>query len=150
MLPAQKKLTDTIMAPPGVTLEAEIGRRNRAIQAVTEYYGVEEGGMHPIRLQRLSGGITPLGKNNDDTQLDLSAQVLEAAKVSVYKERRPKICFVCLGNENLPIELRTYSFHTPGDLSKHFKRRHLAIPRKGESIRCNLYQVDLDNKMHWQ
>jgi hypothetical protein len=41
--------------------------------------------------------------------------------ISVYKERSSKICFICLGNERLPIGKRVYSFHTPGDLSKHFR-----------------------------
>ncbi|KAF2806475.1 uncharacterized protein BDZ99DRAFT_95771 [Mytilinidion resinicola] len=122
------------MAPPGVTLEAEIRRRNRAIQAVTEYCGVEEGGMHPTRAKRRSVNVTPPAKS----QIELDEEAFEAAKVSVYKETRPRICFVCLGNENLPTELRTYSFHTSGDLSKHFKRKHLANAGKGESIRCNL------------
>ncbi|KAF2812979.1 uncharacterized protein BDZ99DRAFT_437746 [Mytilinidion resinicola] len=141
MLPAQKKLADAIMAPPGVTLEAEIRRRNRAIQAVTEYCGVEEGGMHAVRLQRSSGCITPPGKSK---YVDLSAQALEAAKVSVYKETRPRICFVCLGKENLPTDVRIHLFYTSGDLSKHFKNKHLGI------MRCDLCQVNLDDKMHWQ
>jgi hypothetical protein len=40
MLPAQKKLIDAIIAPPGVTLEAEIRRRNRTIvrcQSTSQY-----------------------------------------------------------------------------------------------------------------
>jgi hypothetical protein len=63
MLPAQKKLANAIMAPLGVTLEAEICRRNRAIRAVTEYYGVKEGGMNPIRAKRRSGNVTPPTKS---------------------------------------------------------------------------------------
>jgi hypothetical protein len=150
LLPAQKELVDATLARPGLTLEAEICQRNRAIRAVTEYCRVEEGGTHPVRLQRSSGRITPPGKSKDDSQLDPFVQALEAAKVSVYKEKRPTICFDCLGNKKLPIELRIYSFKTPGDLSKHYKRKHLANIAEGESLGCKLCEVPLDNKMHHQ
>jgi hypothetical protein len=150
LLPAQKELVDAILAHPGLTLEAEICWRNRAIQAVTEYCGVEEGAMYASQPKRSRGHITPPSKSEDASQLNPDKEALEAAKVSVYKETRPRICFVCLGNENLPTKLRTCSFHTSGDLSKHFKRKHLANTGKGHSLRCNLCQVDLDNKMHWQ
>ncbi|ORX95381.1 hypothetical protein BCR34DRAFT_607969 [Clohesyomyces aquaticus] len=150
LLPAQKELIDAILAHPGLSLEEEIRRRNKAIRAVMRYCGIEEGRMYPSRPKRSSGCITLPGKSEDASQLDLDEEALEAAKVLVYKETRPRVCFVCLGNENLPTELRTHSFHTSGDLSKHFKRKHLANTRKGESIRCNLCQVDLNNKMHWQ
>ena len=132
---AQKALVDAVMALPGVTLEEEIRRRNRAIRAVTEYCGIEEGGMY--RLKRSSSGITPPGKREDTSQLDLDEQALEAVRVSVYKEKRPRICFVCLG-ENLLIEQRIQEFSTPGDLSKHFRRKHLQHIKEGDSLGCKL------------
>ncbi|KAF2685708.1 C2H2 finger domain protein [Lentithecium fluviatile CBS 122367] len=148
LLPAQKELVDAILARPGLTLEEEIRRRNTAISAVMRYCGIEEGGMHLSRPKRSSGRITPPGKSEESTQLDLDEKALEAAKVAVYKETRPRICFVCLGNENLPTELRTYSFYTSVDLSKHFKRKHLQHIKEGDELRCNLCQVCLDSKMH--
>jgi hypothetical protein len=114
------------------------------------YCGIEEGGMHPSRPKRLSVRITPPGKSEEDAQLDLDEEVLEAAKVAVYKETRPRICFVCLGNENLPTHLRTYSFHTSGDLSKHFKRKHLQHIKEGDELSCKLCQVCLESRMHLQ
>ncbi|OCK87101.1 uncharacterized protein K441DRAFT_501355, partial [Cenococcum geophilum 1.58] len=50
---------------------------------------------------------------------------LEAAKVSIYSERRPKIYFLCLGNKKLPIKEHIFLFYTLGNLSKYFKRKHL-------------------------
>lgn len=150
LLPAQKELVDAILAHPGLSLEEEIHRRNKAIRAVMRYCGIEEGGMYASRPKRSSGRITPPGKSEDASQLDLDEEALEAAKVSVYKETRPRICFVCLGSEDLPTDCRTHSFYTSGDLSKHFIRKHLANAGKGKSIRCDLCQVDLDNKIHWQ
>ncbi|KAF2175019.1 hypothetical protein K469DRAFT_768193 [Zopfia rhizophila CBS 207.26] len=106
--------------------------------------------MHPLRVKRSSARVTPPGKSGDDFQLDPDEEALEAAKVSVYKEKRPRICFVCLGNENLPMKQRIYSFHASGDRNKRFKRKHLTYVKKGESIQCDLCQVNLDNKMLWQ
>lgn len=149
MLPAQKALVDAVMAPPGVTLEEEVRRRNRAIHAVTEYCGIEEGGMRPSRPKQSSSRTTPPGKSEDAPQLDLDKEAIEAAKVSVYKEKRPTICFVCLG-ENLPTDQRIHSFHSSTDLSKHFKRKHLEPIEEGDSLGCKLCQVSLAHKMHLQ
>jgi hypothetical protein len=146
MLPVQKNLVDAIMAPPGVTLELEIRRRNRAIRAVTEYCGVEEGGMNPIRAKRRSGNVILPAKS----QLEHDEEALEAAKVSVYQEKRPKRCWKCVGNPNLPIEDRVYEFSSQSDLSKHFKRKHLQYIKEGQSLRCELCKVSLANKMHLQ
>ncbi|KAF2184180.1 hypothetical protein K469DRAFT_580926, partial [Zopfia rhizophila CBS 207.26] len=85
----------------------------------------------------------------DTSQLDLDEQALEAAKVSMYKEKRLRIFFLCLG-ENLPIERRIQEFSTLGDLSKHLKRKHLQYIKEGDSLRCKLCQVSLAHKMHLQ
>lgn len=75
---------------------------------------------------------------------------LNMAMLSVYKEKRPKICFLCLGNENLPIDKRVYSFRTSGDLSKHFRRKHLSNLGVNQRIECKLCSVSLEHKMHLQ
>lgn len=150
LLPAQKELVDAILAPVGRNLEEEIQRRNKAIRAVMRYCGIEEGGMHPSRRKRLSGRFTPPGKGEDIAQLDPDEEALEAAKVAVYKETRPRICFLCLGNEKLPTEWRIYSFYSSGDLTKHFKRKHLQHIKDGDQLGCNLCQVPLTGKMHLQ
>ncbi|ORX95447.1 hypothetical protein BCR34DRAFT_498454 [Clohesyomyces aquaticus] len=68
----------------------------------------------------------------------------------MYKDTRPKICFLCLGNDKLLTQSRIYSFYTLGDLSKHFKRKHLQHIKERDRLRCNVCQVDLDSKMHLQ
>ncbi|KAF1964005.1 hypothetical protein BU23DRAFT_521662, partial [Bimuria novae-zelandiae CBS 107.79] len=45
MLPAQKALVDAVLTQPGTSLQEEVSRRNRAICAVMDYCGIEEGGM---------------------------------------------------------------------------------------------------------
>ena len=102
--------------------------------------------MNPTRVKRRSGNVTPPAKS----QLEHDEEALEAAKVSVYKEKRLKKCWKCIGNPNLPIEERIYEFSREGDLGKYFKRKHLQYIKKGESLHCELYQVSLENKMHLQ
>jgi hypothetical protein len=146
MPPAQEELADSILSQPGTTIEEELCRRNRAIRAVMLYCRLEEGGMNPTRTKREKTKPSPPAK----TQSEYQSEALESAKVSVYKEMRPRICFVCLGNEKLPTDVRTYSFHTSGDLSKHFERKHLQHIKEGESFGCELCQVPLESKMHLQ
>ncbi|KAF1975817.1 hypothetical protein BU23DRAFT_597550 [Bimuria novae-zelandiae CBS 107.79] len=149
MLSAQKALVDTVLTQPGTSLQEEVSQRNRAIRAVMDYCGIEEGGIHLSRLKQSKGHVVPLVTREEELQCKVDKE-LEAAKVSVYKEKRPRICFVCLGNEKLPTAERTHSFHTLGDLSKHFMRRHLANVRDGDLLRCGLCQIDIEHKMHWQ
>jgi hypothetical protein len=68
----------------------------------------------------------------------------------VYKENRPKICFLCLGEEGLLLADRISFFSTLEDLSKHFERKHLQHIKSKKSVNCNLCKVFLVNKMHLQ
>ena len=146
MLPAQEELANSILSKPGTTIEEETDRRNGAIRAVTLYCGIEEGGMYPVQKAGRSRNIALSTKS----QLKYDEEALEAAKVSVYKEERPKICFLCLGNERLPLAQRIHSFSTPGDLTKHFGRKHLKNIKSSEGLSCNLCKVFLADKKHLQ
>jgi len=146
MLPAQGELAKSVLSKPGTNIEEEMDRRNRAIRAVTLYCGVEEGGMNHIRTRgRRRNAASPV-----KSQLNDQEEALEAAKVSVYKEERPKVCFLCLGNKALPLAERIRPFSTSGDLSKHFRRKHLRHVESGKDLSCNLCEVPLTNKMHLQ
>ena len=106
-----------------------------------QYCKVKEGGIYPAAskpCERFSGRAIPV-KTIDKAKIDSWVKALKAAKVLVYSKKRPKIYFLCLGNKNLLIKQRIYSFHTPGNLSKYFKRKHLANIREGEKIQYNLY-----------
>ena len=70
----------------------------------------------------------------DEAKINSWVEALEVAKVLVYSKKRLKIYFLCLGNENLLIKQRIYLFYTLGNLSKYFKRKHLANIREGEKI----------------
>jgi hypothetical protein len=148
-----KRLIEVIMTLPGTLLEDEIRRRNDAINAVVDYCNVEEGRAHrPSYRQRQSRAGVALGqvKIKEDAEISEAAKALERAKASLYKEKRPKICFICLGNQKLPIGKRTHEFHTPAALTKHFRGGHLSkLPQQGE-IKCNVCEVTLEHKMHLQ
>ncbi|KAJ5028917.1 hypothetical protein PSV08DRAFT_369849 [Bipolaris maydis] len=146
MLPAQKKLCDSVLSKPGATIEEEVARRNCAIYAVTLYCGIEEGGMSPIR----KGGRSRNAALPAKSQPGHEQELLELAKVSVYKEKRPRVCFLCLGNEGLPLAQRIYAFSTPGDLSKHFGRKHLKNIQTRRDLSCKLCMVPLVDKTHLQ
>jgi hypothetical protein len=103
------------MTLPGTTLEEEFRRRNAAINTVAAYCKFQEGG-----ATARPRGRPPTGKASPILAKEAWHQALDRAKLSVYQEKRPTICFLCLGNQNLPMSKRICSFSTPGDLSKHF------------------------------
>jgi hypothetical protein len=88
MLPAQGELAELVLSKPGTTIEDEMDRCNGAIRAVTLYCGVKEGGMNPIQRGGRSRNTAPPVKS----QLEYEEETLEAAKVLVFKEKRPKVC----------------------------------------------------------
>ncbi|CAG8982679.1 hypothetical protein HYALB_00000958 [Hymenoscyphus albidus] len=142
MPPIQKRLVETIMTLPGATLEEEFRRRNAAINAVAAYCNFQEGGA----VARPRGKPT----NPEQEAAEAKKRALSAAMLSVYTEKRPTICFVCLGEEGLLFEKRVYSFASPGDLTKHFKRKHLSNITQGNMVGCKVCRMSLDHMMHLQ
>ena len=101
-----------------------------------QYYKVKEGGIYPTasKLYERSSGRIILVKTINKAKINSRVKALEVAKVLVYGKKRPKIYFLYLGNENLLIKQRIYSFYTLGNLSKYFKRKYLINIREGEKI----------------
>jgi hypothetical protein len=63
-----------------------------------------------------------------------SDRALEAAMLSVFKEKRPTICALYLGNDAAPFNGRIHSFNKPSDLTRHFWRKHLSIIKEGDPV----------------
>lgn len=59
----------------------------------------------------------------------------QALNTAVYQEKRPTICFLCLGNRNLPGRKRLNSFSTPDD---------------GQQIIYNPCKMSPEHKVHFQ
>jgi hypothetical protein len=68
------------------------------------------------------------------------------------EKERPRICFICVGKAlSLPpddpeIEKLIHEFYTPGDLTKHFKRKHLRHIIKGDRIKCEVCRMSFQRK----
>jgi Protein of unknown function (DUF3435) len=153
MPPTQKRLVETMMTLPGTTLEEEFRRRNAAIDAVAAYCKFQEGGAAARpRGRPPTRRASPTPAKETCPQLVAAAakkQALSAAMLSVFQDKRPTICFLYLGEQSLSFEKRVKSFASPGDLTKHFKRKHLANC-KGGRIECKVCQMTLQHKMHLQ
>ncbi|XTI83592.1 C2H2 finger domain protein [Cenococcum geophilum] len=109
-----------------VTLEFTIitlpSVRNNAINAVE---GRVYWRNHHQRQSRIDIALSKV-KIKEDTKILEAAKALERAKLSLYKEKRLKIYFICLGNKNLAISKRIYKFHTLATFIKHFQQTYLS------------------------
>ncbi|XTI83921.1 hypothetical protein V2W45_1229365, partial [Cenococcum geophilum] len=85
-LAEHKCLIKVIITLPGTLLEDKIHRRNNTINAVVDYCNIKE------------GRVYWLIKIKEDAEILEAAKALESAKLSLYKEKRLKICFIYLRN----------------------------------------------------
>lgn len=170
MLPQQKCMIETLLTLPGQSLEEEVSRRNKAIQAVIEHCNVEEGGTvrrnhrpalslnttEPESVSTASAPVSPIVKINveecvaNEPSQPIPDQSLQQAVSSVYNKKRTLICFVCLGNCHLPTDRRVRQFHSHGTLSMHFRRKHLSKAEDSHEIECKLCKMTLRHKMHFR
>jgi hypothetical protein len=150
--PIHRRLVETIIALPGTTLEEELGRHNIAIDAVAAYCNFQEGGAATQPRGRPSTGratATPLEETNPQLRAaEAEKQALGANIILVFIEKRPTICFLCLREQSLPFEKRTKSFASPGDLTKHFKWKHLSNIKERDRIGCKVCRMSLQQKMY--
>jgi hypothetical protein len=139
MTPEHLALIDAILTLPGRTWEEEQQRRINAINAVTNYCGIEEGSLS-FRQHTLQGPTTetPVRINRQSSQSQW--RVHEAIR-RVMTEKRPTICFLCLQNPALPESQRVSRFKRPGELTRHFERKHL---NKFQGLNCNLCRVAVE------
>ncbi|KUL81576.1 hypothetical protein ZTR_09852, partial [Talaromyces verruculosus] len=148
---------DCMMAMPGKTLEAEYQRRIAAIDAGTVFCGVEEG--RPTRRATQS----PRRPAPDDEDSHRSAKrqrvvikeetedalrhAIDSVRVT-SPEDRPTICFVCVGNPNIPLKARIAKYATPGSLTRHFLRKHVNPPWSSSRVVCHICDTTpLQDKM---
>jgi hypothetical protein len=144
--PEHKQLIECIMSLPGANLTEENSRRSAAIDAVAAYCHVEEG-----RTRRSGHGANPQASQKAEIRNSFDPEKeLEAAKVAVNGEKRPKVCFICLGNKRLPVKRRISTFHTPGALSRHFRITHLSKVGREQEVACLLCELRLYGREHLQ
>jgi hypothetical protein len=84
------------------------------------------------------------------TAAQAEKQALRDAMLLVFTKKRTTTYFLCLGEQSLPFEKRTYKFASPGDLTKHFKRKHLAHIKEGDRLKYKVCRIGLQHKQHLQ
>jgi hypothetical protein len=100
-------LIDTIMTLPETTPEEELRRKIAAINAVTAYCGVEEGRPYFAAGRSRPAGSVASASVNAKGQVRSALNIaLSRAVASVRTNKRPKICFLCLGNLQLSMDER--------------------------------------------
>jgi Protein of unknown function (DUF3435) len=151
MLPEQIHLLKKLMTwPTSLSLEDEWCRRSKAINAVTAYCRVEEGGSRrgrkPKRLDRHAGQPASQDVNGEAESTVLLHSTLEHLR----RAERPVACFLCYGNPKRSIYTRTKRYNRPQDLTRHFRKDHLNCLNEKEPVRCDFCKVTLQHKMHLQ
>jgi hypothetical protein len=152
MPPLQKRLAKTVITLLGTTIKEEFRRRNAAINAVAAYCHFWEGKAAALPRKRSSTRRASLTLSKEaNPQLAATKaekQALSDTILLVFTEKRTTTCFLYLREQNLPFEKRTYKFASPGDLTKHFKQKHLAHIKEGDRLRCKVCQMGLQHKQH--
>jgi len=157
--PAQKRLYQALRAPATNTIESEYRRRNHAILSVMSYCSVQEPPLPPMKRQEAIATRMDVSNLHDDTTENAESSALGDAITSVFvKSRtdRTRTCFICVGwattlqPSDPAIDGLIKPFYSSGDLSRHFKRRHLSNLQLTEKLYCRLCDETLDHKMHLQ
>jgi hypothetical protein len=149
MTPKQLLLINAVLTLPETSLEKECQRRITAINAMTAYCSVEEG--VTFRHSRASQPVPLVSVVKDEKPLRSEADIMLRHVISsVTTDKRPTICFACLGNPNLTIWERVVSFANPGCLTRHFMRKHVRRLGVNEPTECRICDVRLEHRMHFQ
>ena len=106
----QKRLIATVITISTATLEDEMRQQNATINAIIVYCKVEESSCNSSSWKRDLTYTTPIVKVEKNTYplvvTKPGHQAFNIAMLSVYQDERPTICFLCLGNQNLPMSKR--------------------------------------------
>jgi hypothetical protein len=155
MTPQHMILIDNVLSIPGSTIEKEYQRRIAAIKAVVAFCDVEEGS--PTRrlnaaqkrpaMDALSSAPSAKRQNClSPTKQNASLSQAIASVCIKDKEDRPTVCFLCLGNPQMPEYERFKSYNTPGSLTRHFVAIHVVPHPKDLRVRCNICKEDLESR----
>ncbi|KAM0368589.1 hypothetical protein ACHAO7_011093 [Fusarium culmorum] len=157
--PAQKRLYEALTAPATNTIESEYRRRNNAILSIMSYCSVQEPPLPPLTRYKANATKKDVSNQHDNTTMDTAISALGDAITSVFvkhRTERSRRCFLCVGRATTlepsdpAINGLIKPFYSSGDLSRHFKRRHLSNLQPAEKLHCRLCDETLDHKMHLQ
>ena len=129
MPPQHLMVIDAILSMPGAILEAEYHHQINVINVMTAFCSVEEGQPTPQPSQSHGRPVPdndepcPPAKQQQHFSEDETKITLRQAMESVWiksPEERPRLCFLCLGNVNLPLKNRIAEHATSSSLTRHF------------------------------
>lgn len=147
---SQKCLLAALTAPLVTTLEGQFRRRNDAINAISNYCLVKEGGTPRQSRPRAAIDTTSSIDPPEDSPV---YNAIISTFVNDTKER-PRRCFVCIGEAlNLPPEDAhdlIGEFYSSTELTRHFKNKHLSKIKGDDKVECKVCQLELNNRMHFQ
>ncbi|KAH9903876.1 C2H2 finger domain protein [Xylariomycetidae sp. FL2044] len=153
-LPSQKRLVKALTVPVDSTLEGQYRRRDDAINAVITYCSVEEG-----RTLRRTNIPSTKEAQLKPTRRPREDDPVSTARLSVIvrnNRERPRRCFICIGAalhlepDDPRIEDLIHEFYTSGDLTRHFKRKHLSLFKLDSAPECKVCDLTLSSRMHLQ
>ena len=163
MHPLQLVLLQRLLSyPTSNSVEDEWKRRDDAVDAVTQYCDVLEGG--PLRGRPKQIGSKSTLSTDPDTGLDDSSnfrvspdkrtETTLSPRDKRFRETaehlqnaaKPQACFQCFANEAQSDDVRCKMFSDAGCLTRHFDARHL----QEEPLGCNWCEVSFLHTMELQ
>lgn len=147
-----KRFVDAVFTLPKPTLEEELLRRTEAIDAGAELCRFEEGETTRIAHAKRQRTMKAVEGADGVPSAPLStpeSQLQEAIR-AVLHDKRPKYCFICVGNPNLDIERRTQRFYEHGDVTKHIRRKHLKNITVTDAPVCRLHDETFPHPQAFQ
>ena len=106
------------------------GRRKRA--ALSDGFDEEQTSVLPEPAKKTCSSLEP-------SQQDI---LLVKAENYIKKAKKPRRCFQCYGNTELPIHRRTQKYSEYKSTLRHFREKHL------QDRRCHMCDKDLLHEMH--
>jgi hypothetical protein len=141
-----RAFVESIVAVPGKTLEAEYQRRIKAIDTGVAFCSAAEG-KRTQRLRRPRRWITPDEEPTpppkrprlavEDEHDAALRQAMQSVQIK-SPTQRPTVCFLCVGNPNVPLKDRTAKYATPGSLTRHFMQKHVNAPWPAGRVKCHV------------
>ena len=130
--------------------EDECTRRAEAIAALAALACRHEG--RCAKETARSVKYTVIKVEPEELTSSVDAPAVSPKNVSDPRMCKPTQCIFCLGQQELSTERRVKSFHSSGDLKKHFYRKHLRYLPKLGSLVCPHPFCDevLEHIMHLQ
>ena len=112
----RSRVIETLFTFATASAKEECERRVDAVQAMTALCDLQECRRPYLQARSIA--------KPESTRDEISGAIVHQMSLSesIPIECKPTQCIFCLGSEGLPTEQRLKSFHSTGDLKRHFQR----------------------------